>query len=336
MVQDVFLRIAIAGTRIYVVQAQTAAGPVPAVPVRFLAEQLGLSGATQTVKCETNPIISPHLIRVERPVDGRGTRELLCLTPHGLAMFTARIQVNRLKSKQRQQRAMALAEHGAAILEKWQQAGFTQGSFNDYPVMFSVFPATQAPKAPTARKQVPLRTAHKIAASLIALKDRPDFQAIVIDAYRKAGVANLDAILKELSNQPAPTVTRTQEPPAPPAKSNVVPMKTKQFSPEAIAVKLGILTRQNHPHAKAVHAILTGLDIPYDTVKYPTSRSDNADERVLYQQEDLDSLANWLEHTGYPSFIHVDEIGKGFWIKYANRTSSGKSATVYRPKRASV
>ena len=93
---------------------------------------------------------------------------------------------------------------------------------------------------------------------------------------------------------------------------------TVLYDATTIAEHLGIMSKSNKPHAQAVTAIISALDVDEsERTLTPYSRNGHDGESVQYTLSVEQKVARWLTDNGYPEFI--DGNDKKYAVRYKAR-----------------
>ena len=93
---------------------------------------------------------------------------------------------------------------------------------------------------------------------------------------------------------------------------------TVLYDATTIAEHLGIMSKSNKPHAQAVTAIISALDVDEsERTLTPYSRNGHDGESVQYTLSVEQKVAGWLTDNGYPEFI--DGNDKKYAVRYKAR-----------------
>ncbi len=96
---------------------------------------------------------------------------------------------------------------------------------------------------------------------------------------------------------------------------NGITMESKFYDATTIAEMLGILSNSNKPHAQAVTAIISELNID-DAEKQlvPFERNGHAGTTCQYSDSVIDKVKNWIDMRNYPTVINVN--GRKYNVSY--------------------
>ena len=91
---------------------------------------------------------------------------------------------------------------------------------------------------------------------------------------------------------------------------------TRYFTAEAIADKLGILSKAGLPHAKAVSAIVERLGLnENEKLLVPFEKNGHSGTSVQYVEPVIEKVRNWLVTNGYPASIQGSD-GTSYKVNY--------------------
>lgn len=90
----------------------------------------------------------------------------------------------------------------------------------------------------------------------------------------------------------------------------------KTYDQTAIAKKLGVLSASGKPHAQAIGAIISKIEITEDEKELvPFNRNGHADQAYQYAETVIEKISKWLKSNEYPNKIQGP--GKAFGVQYS-------------------
>lgn len=94
-----------------------------------------------------------------------------------------------------------------------------------------------------------------------------------------------------------------------------VEQEQRLYDKTAIAKKLGVLSKNGNPHAQAIGAIISKVDIEDDERELTSfERNGHVGTEYQYKESVIFKIQNWLEDNSYPSVISKD--GKTYKVSY--------------------
>nr|WP_312578248.1 toxin Bro [Sedimentibacter sp.] len=99
---------------------------------------------------------------------------------------------------------------------------------------------------------------------------------------------------------------------------NGITMESKFYDATTIAEKIGIMSNSNKPHAQAVTAIISDINIDDDEKQLvPFEKNGHSGTTYQYAESVIDKVNEWIKERNYPIIINTK--GKKYNVSYADK-----------------